>query len=200
MPKLVETKAVVENTPAIEHEDVAREADEKVEDKNTEHERERQVELETETEIEQVHKHEQRSEHGLDVEPDYVATLEPVVADEHHCEVEMFDAAEPPAAPEPIMKDRTGEAIQDEQSGQASQLEHGEQVHNHAQSSGSAIITGPETSSEPAPRDNTFKYNHPLPLNPKQQRKQWRGSSTEMLPSNPSNLKVEEQAEDAGAL
>lgn len=163
VPKLVETKAVVENTPAIEHEDVAREADEKVEDKNTEHERERQVELETETEIEQVHKHEQRSEHGLDVEPDYVATLEPVVADEHHCEVEMFDAAEPPAAPEPIMKDRTGEAIQDEQSGQASQLEHGEQVHNHAQSSGSAIITGPETSSEPAPRDNTFKYNHPLP-------------------------------------
>lgn len=163
VPKLVETKAVVENTPAIEHEDVAREADEKVEDKNTEHERERPVELETETEIEQVHKHEQRSEHGLDVEPDYVATLEPVVADEHHCEVEMFDAAEPPAAPEPIMKDRTPEAIQDEQSGQASQLEHGEQVHNHAQSSGSAIITGPETSSEPAPRDNTFKYNHPLP-------------------------------------
>lgn len=162
VPRLVEANAVVENTPAIEHEDVAREADEKVEDKNTEHERERPVELETETEIEQVHKHEQRSEHGLDVEPDYVATLEPVVADEHHCEVEMFDAAEPPAAPEPIMKDRTPAAIHDEQSGQASQLEHGEQVHNHAQSSGSAIITGPETSSEPAPRDNTFKYNHPL--------------------------------------
>lgn len=204
VPKLVEAKAVMENVPAIEHEDVAREAEEVAEDKNTEHERERPVELETETEIEQVHEQEQRFEHGPGLESDYVATLEPVVADEHHGEVEKFEAAEAPAAPEPIMKDRTPqapipEAIQDEQNGQIGQIEQAEQVHNHAESSASAVITGSETSSEPAPRDNTFKHKHPLPPQSKAAKKaiaRQLYKNAPKQPKQPKKLKAKQKTQE----
>lgn len=171
VPKLVEAavEAAVENVPAIEPEDVALEAEHEAEDNNTEFERERPAELERGTELEQVHEHEQRfEEQGLNLEPDSLATPEPIAPDRHHSEVEEPETAAPPVAVEPIMKNGTPEApvpvtIQDEQNGPVSQIEQTGKVHDHTGSLGRATVTGSEISSEPAPRDNTFKHNYPLP-------------------------------------
>lgn len=171
VPKLVEAavEAAVENVPAIEPEDVALEAEHEAEDNNTEFEREKPAELERGTELEQVHEHEQRfEEQGLNLEPDSLATPEPIAPDRHHSEVEEPETAAPPVAVEPIMKNGTPGApvpvtIQDEQNGPVSQIEQTGKVHDHTGSSGRATVTGSEISSEPAPRDNTFKHNYPLP-------------------------------------
>lgn len=135
VPKLVEVEvevegeveAAVENAPAIEREDVALEAEHEAEGDKTEYEQERSAELERGTELE----HEQRfEEQGLNLEPDSMATPEPVVPNRHHSEVEE------PVAVEPIMKNGTPEApvlvtIQDEQNGPVSQIEQTGKVHDH---------------------------------------------------------------------
>lgn len=128
-----EVEAAVENAPAIEREDVALEAEHEAEGDKTEYEQERSAELERGTELE----HEQRfEEQGLNLEPDSMATPEPVVPNRHHSEVEEPETAAPPVAVEPIMKNGTPEApvlvtIQDEQNGPVSQIEQTGKVHDH---------------------------------------------------------------------
>ncbi|KIY35298.1 hypothetical protein I305_02205 [Cryptococcus gattii E566] len=161
----VEVEAAVENAPAIGPEDVALGAEHQAEHDKTEYEQERPAELERGTELEHEHKFE---EQGLNLEPDSMATPEPITSGTHHSEVEEPETAAPPVAVEPIMKNGTPEApvpatIQDEQNGPVSQIEQTGKVHDHTGSPGRATVTGSEISSEPAPRDNTFKHNYPLP-------------------------------------